>query len=162
MTVPPETITSRAAITCRSRPPLPERDARAAPAVEDKPGRIGVGHDAQIGPPARIAQEGARRRAAEAPVARHLRIAHALRRRPAAQVPRKRVTRLLRRLDEAVRERQDRAVVLDQDRPRLAAFAGVARPVAFDAPEVLFHIVVGPVARAQLRPVVGSRQHCRG
>ena len=133
---------------------LPEGNSRAALAFEGEPGRMGVGHDPQVRPPARVAQEGARRRAAEAPVARHLRIAHALGRRPAAQVPGEGVPRLLRRLHEAVGERQDRPVVLDKDRARLAALAGVARPVAFDTLEMLFHVIVGPAARAHLRPAV--------
>ena len=131
-----------------------EGDADAALALEQELAALRLGLDPEVRPAPCLAQEGLRRRAAEAAAPRHLRIADA-RALLAVEVGIERKARLLGRFDEAVGERQDGAVVLDLERAALAAHLGVAAlHVVLGLLEVGQHVVVAPAAIAHLRPAV--------
>ena len=100
---------------------LAEGYADAAPALEQQPGRLRLGLDPHL--VARPGEEGPRGRAAPATHPGHLRIADPLLFR-AVQVALKRMPGLLRRLNEAVGQRQDGAVVLHLQRAVAAAEPG--------------------------------------
>src|SRR6185437_13312289 len=95
-------------------------DAGAALALEAQRSRLRVGFDTQVRPTPRLAQEGLRRRTAKPAASRHLRIAHALAL-LAVEIGIEREARLLGRFHEAMGKRQDGPVILDLERPALAA-----------------------------------------
>ena len=131
-----------------------EGDADAALALEQQLAALRLGLDAQVGPALGLAQKSLRRRAAQAAAPRHLRIADALAL-LAVEIGIEREARLLRGFDEAMGERQDGAVVLDLERPALAAHLGIAAlHVVLGLLEVGQHVVVAPAAAAHLRPAV--------
>ena len=136
---------------------LAEGDADAALAFEQQPGGERLGLDAQVWPAFRLGQEGARGRAAEAAVARHLREADALVL-AAVEVLGERDAGLLRGIDEPTGQVQGRAVVLDQDRAALSALLGLARRIALDRLEIGHHLVERPALAAHLRPAVVVRR----
>src|SRR5438105_2001524 len=104
---------------------LAERDPDAAAAVEEEAGGDRAGLDLEVGPPFGCREEGARGRTAHPSLAGHLRIADAfLGLAVVIRGPRK--PGLLRRRDEGVGQGQDRAVILDNQRPALAAKFRVA------------------------------------
>ena len=132
---------------------LAEGDTYAALAFEQQPGGKRLGLDAQVRPASRLRQKRACGRAAEAAIARHLRIADALVL-AAVEVVGQRKAGLLRGVDEPMGQVQGRAVVLDQDGAALAALLGLARRIALDRLEIGQHLVERPALAAHLRPAV--------
>src|SRR5262245_16127634 len=128
---------------------LPEDDADAALALANEPGREGLGLDAQVGSASCLRQEGARRRTAETAVARHLRIANALVL-ATVEILGEGKADLPRCIDEAMRQIQGRAVVLDQDRATLASLLGGTGRVALDRLEMRQHLLERPAFAAHL------------
>src|SRR5580704_10780952 len=98
----------------------PEGNADAALAVEQELAALRPGFDPEVRAAPGLAQKGLRRRAAEAAAPCHLRIADA-RALLAVEIGIEREARLLGGFDKAVGERQDGAVILDLERPALAA-----------------------------------------
>src|SRR6202171_290853 len=106
-------------------PALAKRDPGAALAVEQQPGDNGVGLDLEVAAAAGFAQECLRRRAAPLAAPRHLRVRDAFLL-LAVVVGGGGIAGLLRRLDKAVGQIEDRAVILDDQRPALAAVFRIA------------------------------------
>ena len=152
--VPPDTITSRLARTSVRLPPrwkvtptqrLPSNSS-LPPCASVSTRRLGR----PLASRRKVCAVEPRRRAAP----RHLRIADALAL-LAVEIGIEREARLLRGFDEAMGERQDGAVVLDLERPALAAHLGIAAlHVVLGLLEVGQHVVVAPAAAAHLRPAV--------
>src|SRR5262249_1221419 len=93
-------------------------------------------------------------RAAPFAAPRHLRIRDAFLL-PTVVVRREGIARLLRRFDKAMRQRQDRAVILDDERATLAAKFRVALlDVMLGFAEQRRDILIAPAAAAHLRPAV--------
>src|SRR5262245_29460777 len=105
---------------------LANDNANAALAIADQPARQRLGFDPQVGSGSRLGEEGAGGRASKAAVARHLRIANPLLL-VAIEILGEGNANLLCRRDEAMRQGQRGTVVLDQDRPLLAALLGTGR-----------------------------------
>ena len=154
LTEPPHRITSRAARASWSMPRW--RNATPMQRLPSNSRRVAIASVsirrfcALFG----LGQEGLRGRAAEPPLARHLRIADAFLR-LAIQVGAEREADLLRGFDEAMRQRQDGAVILDAQRAALAAILRIAAlHVVLRLAEERQHVVEAPAAAAHLRPAV--------
>src|SRR6185437_6465020 len=133
---------------------LAKRDADAATPLEQETRRDGIGLDLEIAATAGFAQKCLRRGAAPFAAARHLRIRDALLL-LAVVVGSEREARLLRRFDKAVGQRQDRAVILDDQRTALAAVGRIAiAAIRLGFAEERQYLVVAPAAAAHLRPIV--------
>ena len=126
-----------------------------APAVfDDQAGCRGIGDDLDIAPCRRDLEVGAEGRPSQPATARHLRVTDTFLAR-AIEVGRVGESRLLRRLHEQMRQRQDGTVVLDLERPGPAPVLGIAvAGIGLAAPEQRHHLVVAPAAATELRPAV--------
>src|SRR5271165_4901135 len=136
---------------------LPKRDAGATPTVEWQPRRYGLGLDLQVRASPRLGQKGACGRPAEAPLARHLRIADPLLLRTVV-IWRERKPCLLCGFDKAMGQRQDGAVILDEERTALAAIFRTPGHIMFGLPKIRQDVDVAPAAASHLRPAVVIRR----
>src|SRR5207248_5511715 len=103
---------------------------------------------------ARFAEKCLRGRAAPFAAPGHLRVRDAFLL-FAVVVQGERITRLSRRLDKAVGQIEDRAVILDDQRAAPAAVFGVAiAAIGFRFAEKRQYLVIAPAAAAHLRPIV--------
>ncbi len=135
-------------------PVLTEGDAGSAFAVEQQSGDQRVGLDLQIAAVPGLGEKRPRRRAAQPPPPRHLRIGDALLR-SAVVILGERKAGLLGGLDKAVGQIEDRAVILDDQRAAAVAVGRIAvAAIGLRLAEERQHLVVAPAAAAHLRPVV--------
>ena len=121
--------------------------------LEQQAGGNGLGLDAQVRAPPRFGQKGPCGRPAETPPARHLGIADPLLLRTII-IGGERKPDLLRGFDKAVGQRQDRPIILDQERPALAAILRTSRHVMLGFPELGKDVRIAPAAASHLRPTV--------
>ena len=112
---------------------LPKGNPGALPALEQQPRSNRLGLDAHIWASPRLGQKGARRRPAEAPPPRHLRIPDPLLDR-AVVVCGQRKAGLLGGFDKSVRQRQDRPVIFDEERTARAAILRTPRHLMLGFP----------------------------
>ena len=136
---------------------LPIFDADRAPARKQNTARQRIGHDCEIGPPARLPQIADRGRAAP-PVARgELEIAGALLGRP-VEIVVAREARLLRGFDERLAQRMRLAHVGDRERPADPVQRVLAPLLILGAAEVRQYVVEAPAGIAELPPVIEIRR----
>src|SRR5262249_26049548 len=130
---------------------LTEHHTHTVLACKQQFARKCVGLDAQIWPTSRLRQKRARCRTAQAAVAGHLRIAHALVL-TTVEIDGVGNTSLLRGLDETAGQRKRGAVVLDQNWPILSPLLGLPRPGALHRLEVGQHPPQPPTPAPPLLP----------
>src|SRR5262249_58668207 len=117
-----------------------------------------VGLDAQVWPTPRLRQKRARRRTAQAAVAGHLRIAHALVL-TAVEIDGVGNTSLLRGLDETAGQRKRGAGVLDPNLPILSPLIRRAGRIALDRLEVGRQLLLRPSLSAPFCSATLVRWH---